>query len=99
GPSMGRVNSPAASTAVPATPTQARYAPPRFSARGPISSALLDALGRGIREAGDSLGDLERLTREAIAASPDVIRDDDLQLSLLILHGLHYGAVAAPDDD
>ncbi|MBF0672281.1 MAG: iron-containing redox enzyme family protein [Salinibacterium sp.] len=96
---MGRVNSPAASTAVPATPSQARYEPPRFSARGPISSALLEALGRGIREAGESLGGLEHSTREAIAASPDVIRDDDLQLSLLILHGLHYGGVVDSDDD
>ncbi|WP_370454466.1 iron-containing redox enzyme family protein [Salinibacterium sp. dk5596] len=94
------MNSLAASTASPATTTtQARYAPPRFSARGPISSTILNALACGIRAAGDSLGDLEHSTRVAIAASPDIVRDDDLQLALLILHGLHYGGVVESDDD
>jgi hypothetical protein len=60
---------------------------------------ILSALRRGIRSAGDDLGELESATRAAIAGSADVIRDDDLQVALLVLHGLHYGGVVETDDE
>ncbi|MCW4385760.1 iron-containing redox enzyme family protein [Salinibacterium sp. SYSU T00001] len=44
------------------------------------------------------MGDLERMTHDAITRSDDIIRDDDLQVALLVLHGLHYGGVVDADD-
>lgn len=106
GRSMSTVNTPASATQsapgrdAPQAPSRTpSYPPPRFSARGPVSSAILGALCRGIRDAGDSLGAFEAMTRDAIARSADLTRDDDLQLALLVLHGLHYGGVVETDDE
>ena len=45
--------------------------------------------------------DLSEAVGQALAASApaSVVRDDDIQLSLLVLYGLHYGSFPAVDDD
>jgi hypothetical protein len=86
----------------PEQPTEARLpAPPitPFSARGPASSLLLDALRGPASESETSLAAFVELVRDAVEASPDITRDDDLQLTLFVLYGLSYGAVVSTDDD
>jgi len=63
-----------------------------FTARGPLSAALLDAL----QGAGTSAG-AAGLAAQAVAAATDVIRDDDIQLSLFALYASVYGSVAEFD--
>lgn len=71
----------------------------RFGPRGPVSEQLLSVLAQTPSQAETSLATLaERLTG-AVDESPDVVTDDDLQLALLILHGLHYGSVVEADDE
>ncbi|MGO4691267.1 iron-containing redox enzyme family protein [Glaciibacter sp. 2TAF33] len=41
---------------------------------------------------------LQRDVVSAVARSADIVRDDDLQLALFVLHGLHYGSVIDADD-
>jgi hypothetical protein len=63
-----------------------------FSARGPLSDAILGALtGRG--------ADAEHsaLAVEAVAAADDLLRDDDVQLSLFLLYASAYGSLPALD--
>ncbi len=56
------------------------------SARGELSAALLDVL---VGAADTDV--LEGLADRALAATTDVVRDDDVQLSLLLLYAQHYG--------
>lgn len=64
-----------------------------FSPRGPLSSAALAVLtGRG----GDPAA-LPDLAAAAVAASADVVRDDDIQLSLFILYASSYGSLPPLD--
>jgi len=72
-------------------------APARFGPRGPISAALLDLLPRPVEEAVD-LPALGHRVDAALAATPDILHDDDLQLSLFLLYGLNYGSVVQADD-
>ncbi len=73
--------------------------PTRFEARGPVSERLLAALGRPLSEADEALAGFPELVVAAVDRCDDIVRDDDLQLSLLILHGLHYGGVVDAEDD
>ncbi|RNE57023.1 iron-containing redox enzyme family protein [Cryobacterium tepidiphilum] len=50
-------------------------------------------------EQADGLAVLAQHVDAAIAATPDILHDDDLQLSLFVLYGLNYGSVVAADDD
>ncbi|WP_309066805.1 iron-containing redox enzyme family protein [Microbacterium sp.] len=75
------------------------FAEPPFHARGPVSAQLLTALRRPIAEAGDTLSGFADAVTAAVAECQDIVRDDDLQLTLLILHGLHYGGVVDADED
>src|SRR5690606_25395537 len=84
---------------IEATLRPQRHPSPSFSARGPVSAALLDALACSPGESGDTLAGLVAMTEAGVASSADVIRDDDLQLALLVLHGLHYGGVVDTDDE
>jgi len=59
-----------------------------FAARGPLSGALLDVLTGASADS-----DLAALARQAVAAAADVLRDDDVQLSLFVLYASHYGSV------
>ncbi|MFN3865884.1 MAG: iron-containing redox enzyme family protein [Demequina sp.] len=58
-----------------------------FAERGPLSDAVLRLLTRA-HEDRDPIA----LAQHAVANSPDVIRDDDIQLTLFALYGSAYGA-------
>ncbi|MCB2412251.1 iron-containing redox enzyme family protein [Demequina sp. TTPB684] len=63
-------------------------APPLpFEARGPLSSAVLRAV------TGSTDSDIVDRARDAISASPDVLRDDDVQLALFTLYAAAYRSV------
>ncbi|OUD80990.1 hypothetical protein BC477_18265 [Clavibacter michiganensis subsp. michiganensis] len=88
---------------------------PLPAARGPLSAALLADLvagssspaGTGSAAAGTSRDaratasapDLAALAAEALAATDDVVRDDDVQLSLFCLYELHHAGLEGVDDD
>jgi hypothetical protein len=61
--------------------------------RGPVSSALLEVLLRG-----SDPSVLLDAAGAAVAASTDVLRDEDLQLTLFVLYELQYGGVEGVDD-
>ncbi|MEE6388662.1 iron-containing redox enzyme family protein [Microbacterium paraoxydans] len=64
-----------------------------FSPRGPLSSAVLGVLtGRG-----DDAATLPDLATAAVAASDDVVRDDDIQLALFVLYASSYGSLPQLD--
>lgn len=75
------------------------YPAPPFRARGPVSEQLLAALRRPVSEADDTLAGFGERVTAAVGDSDDIVRDDDLQLTLLVLHGLHYGSVVDADED
>jgi hypothetical protein len=66
---------------------------PLPSARGPASAALLGALtgAAGAVEFADA-------TDRALGADPELLTDDDLQLTLFCLYELHYGGIAGVDE-
>lgn len=76
-------------TTLPAPP-----ATTTFSARGPLSAALLDALTGAV---GDD--DVVALAEQAVAEADDVLRDDDVQLSLFVLYASAYGSLPELDPD
>lgn len=59
--------------------------------RGPLSAMLLEALRTEPCHA--DLTGLAPTARDAVAGADDVRTDDDLQLSLFVLYGLHYGSI------
>ena len=68
--------------------------------RGPVSTAVLDALRTGAADAPDSpVHELAARAVAAAVASGDLLRDDDLQLALFILQELHYRGIEGVDDD
>ena len=84
--------------AVPRRNAAQSSGPPRFRARGPVSDALLTALARPASEAAVLLKGLTGAVADALAATRDIVRDDDLQLALFVLYGLHYGGAVDADD-
>lgn len=70
-----------------------------FHARGPVSEQLLMALADSPDHADTTLTGFATRIAQALTSTSDILRDDDLQFSLFILHGLHYGEVAREDDD
>ncbi|MCR8670009.1 iron-containing redox enzyme family protein [Agrococcus sp. HG114] len=64
-----------------------------------MSEQLLAALRRPTADADETLAGFSATVADALARTADVARDDDLQLSLLILHGLHYGGVVDADEE
>jgi hypothetical protein len=77
-----------------------------FGPRGPLSSLLFDILADPASPDGDGsvaspqhattrdldvAEQLEAATTAALSATSDIVTDDDIQLSLFILYGLHYG--------
>src|SRR5690625_2098035 len=78
---------------------QTEYPPAVFAARGPVSEQLLASLRLPAAEAGPTVAGFAERVELAVAASADIVRDDDLQLSLLILQGLHYGGLIETDDN
>jgi len=63
------------------------------TARGPVTTALF----RKITDL-DTADDLVGLVQAAVAASADVLIDDDLQLALFCLYELHYGGIEGVAD-
>lgn len=64
---------------------------PPFDARGPLSAGLL-----AILTGQDATGaDPVALAQTAVAASDDVLRDDDIQLALFVLYASAYGSLDA----
>lgn len=62
------------------------------SARGELSAALLDVLvGAAPVDA------LSGMAERAVAAATDIVRDDDAQLSLLLLYAQHYDSLEQLD--
>lgn len=73
---------------------QGTFPEPPFTARGPLSARLLELL----RAAPDSDADLLPLAEDALARATDLVHDDDIQVALFVLYGLHYGGVVDTDD-
>lgn len=90
---------PPSATAGTPSSDEAAYAAPPFRSRGPVSEQLLAALRRPADDADRTLSGFGEHLERAIDGSRDILRDDDLQLSLLVLHGLHYGSVVDADDE
>ncbi|MFJ6429275.1 MULTISPECIES: iron-containing redox enzyme family protein [Microbacterium] len=65
-----------------------------FSDRGPVSRAVIAHL-TGAEDAGDHT----TLAEEVVAASADVVRDDDVQLALFVLYASAYGSLPQLDPD
>ncbi|WP_243231679.1 iron-containing redox enzyme family protein [Microbacterium sp. CIAB417] len=63
-----------------------------FAARGPLSEAV--ALHLSAAAAGD---DLAALAERALAMTPDIVRDDDIQLALFCLYANAYGSLDGLD--
>src|SRR5690625_2982444 len=78
---------------------QTEYPPAVFAPRGPVSQQLLTALTLPVRAATQKLAGFVEQVSAAAAESVDIARDDDLQLSLLILQCLQYGGLIEADAD
>ncbi|MEV8213377.1 iron-containing redox enzyme family protein [Leifsonia sp. NPDC077715] len=64
-----------------------------------MSEALLEALQTDPSTASDQVAVVADRTARALEAHPDLLTDEDLQLSLFILYGLHYGDTVDADDE
>jgi hypothetical protein len=79
--------------------TDARsYAPPPFGSRGAVSARLMALLQRPVDVGQRESEALHRDVTDALARTTDVVSDDDLQVALFLLYGLHYGSVIDADD-
>jgi hypothetical protein len=65
------------------------------SPRGPVTEALVAQL-TGPEHA--SISELATAVTEAVAASDDLLLDDDLQLALFLMYELHYGGLEGVPD-
>ena len=65
--------------------------------RGPASAALIDVFATSDGSAPDR-DSLRVSVDEALGATEDILRDDDLQLSLFLLYQLGYGGVDGGDE-
>ncbi|WP_285114980.1 iron-containing redox enzyme family protein [Leifsonia sp. fls2-241-R2A-40a] len=72
---------------------------PRITSRGPVSEALRAALQNDPFSASDELARFSAETARALEAEPDLLTDEDLQLTLFLLYGLHYGDTVDADDE
>ncbi|MCQ1986374.1 MULTISPECIES: iron-containing redox enzyme family protein [unclassified Arthrobacter] len=67
--------------------------------RGPVSATLIDLLqNRGGTGHANAYGSLNLLVDEALAATADLFRDEDLQLALFCLYELHYSGLDGVED-
>ncbi|MFA5606158.1 MAG: iron-containing redox enzyme family protein [Leucobacter sp.] len=64
--------------------------------RGQLSEAVLDRLQHGA-DHGPHGEDLLRVTTQQVAASSDLLRDDDVQFALFLLQASHYGSLEGLD--
>jgi hypothetical protein len=66
--------------------------------RGPVSSSLLAILAGQPDGNAAALAELQTLVCAQVAATGDIIEDEDLQLALFCLYELHYGGLDGVDD-
>jgi hypothetical protein len=74
-----------------------RSVPIPIASRGPLSAALLEVLA----DEPSDLDDFEPLlatARSAAESADPFVRDEDVQLALFLLYGLHYGSVPGVSD-
>ncbi len=69
------------------------------SPRGEISSLLLAVIADSVDSQHDPLARLGVLVEEAVAETPDILQDEDLQLTLFCLYELHYSGIDGAGDD
>lgn len=67
--------------------------------RGELSASLLNVLHAGPQATAAMYGQLDETAARALAADPDVLRSDDLQLTLFCLYELHYSGLDGIDPD
>lgn len=72
---------------------------PRITPRGPVSAALLQAFADEPQPDHPAALRVVDETRAALDAGPDLLTDDDLQLSLYLMYGLAYGDTVDADDE
>ncbi|MET0990093.1 MAG: iron-containing redox enzyme family protein [Glaciihabitans sp.] len=69
--------------------------PHHFGPRGPLSATLISILSdSGSLDSDDAATALDQLggiTAAALADTDDILTDEDIQLALFLLYGLHYG--------
>jgi hypothetical protein len=70
-----------------------------FGPRGAVSGQLMSALRRHPSDSETTLSDFRSTVDAALAETVDIIRDEDLQLALFVLYGLHYGSVIETEGD
>ncbi|MCU1482914.1 MAG: hypothetical protein JWQ19_3700 [Subtercola sp.] len=75
-----------------------RFIAPPFTDRGQVSRHLLHALATPVALADDELESFQAALASALASTTDIVRDDDLQLTLFVLYGLAYGSVVDCDE-
>jgi Iron-containing redox enzyme len=75
-----------------------RFAQPPCTARGPVSALLLRLLLSPASDGQLGGAKLPATVDAALGQTTDVVHDDDLQLALLLLYGLHYGGLIEADD-
>jgi hypothetical protein len=68
-----------------------------MSPRGPLSRWLMDELQQPPSGA-DAASGFTAVAEDALRETTDVVRDEDIQLTLFLLYGLHYGSIAAVSD-
>ena len=66
--------------------------------RGRVSATLIDLLLGHCENRADGYAALDLLVDEALAAGTDLLRDEDLQLTLFCLYELHYSGLDSVDD-
>lgn len=66
--------------------------------RGPVSTALFDLLRGPDAPAAEGLADLTEASRQAARETADILRDEDLQLTLFCLYELHYSGLDGVSD-
>jgi len=68
-----------------------------IGSRGVLSELLLRVLTGGPDRTG--LSELPSAARAALTGVDDILHDDDIQVSLLVLYGLHYGSLPGFGDE
>ncbi|MBP3035792.1 iron-containing redox enzyme family protein [Arthrobacter sp. zg-ZUI100] len=67
--------------------------------RGPLSTTLFDLLSAAEPPAAAALSELTTAARDAASATEDILRDEDIQLTLFCLYELHYSGLDGVSDD
>ncbi|WP_049831290.1 iron-containing redox enzyme family protein [Arthrobacter sp. RIT-PI-e] len=67
--------------------------------RGEISALVLATIAAPAPTQEESLVQLGTLVAERVSGTPDILRDDDLQLALFCLYELHYSGIDDAGDD